>query len=571
MNKKTLSFILSALLLLNIAFPFMAFAKSPVTVFDGEETHIFYTDSKDITQTLKNAFSYCASYEGKSFTVSVPKGEYTVSSPITLCDNTALDLSDGVVLVNGKNNSNIFISKKNVTKYNGLKNFSLIGGTLTYSDNYAGSSCQVRIAHGKNISFTNTVFEKNYNSHNVEIAACSNVSFEGCTFKDGTGSLENNSGEALQIDILEETKHFKSMPEYDGTMNSSIKVNNCTFSNVLRGIGTNCAFAGLYHKKIKITNCKFYNVVSTAISCINYIDSTIKENTISNCGEGIRYYLMMSDNNLSKMNYIEGRGTPVSDCNSVISSNSINVVKTSGVSSAVGIHIFGNIITKSKKTPFKTGDYYVGNITVKKNKIKTENNGIRLFDVKNSRITNNTVIGNNKNSGITLNDNSKSNRLYNNSVKGFENGIYIANSNGDVLKSNILENNGFGIYFSSEIKAYTHKNFFNSNSKGNCFSAGETKSYKFSNLSEPEIKVTKFSKTATIRWKKIKHSKYYQIYRSTSNNGEYKKIATVKDARTYKDKKLKKGKTYYYKVRARRKLNNVYNYSEFSTIKSIKI
>ena len=567
MKKRAASIILSIALAICAAMPFIASAKSPLTVYDGEKTQTFRISSNDITQPLSKAFEYCEKhYNDNDFTVVVPEGEYTVTSPVTLCDNTTLDLSNNVVIMNGKNNTNIFIGKRNVTKYNGTADFNVIGGTLTYVEDYAGNSCQIRIAHGKHISFKDTVFENNYNSHNVEIAGCYDVSFEGCTFKNASGSLTGNSGEALQIDILEEDKHFSYMPEYDGTMNKNIKVNKCTFSNLLRGLGTNSAFAGLYQKNIKVTNCTFSNIISTAINCTNYIDVTIKNNVIADCGEGIKYSLMMTDSNLDKMNYIKGKGSPVSDCNTIISNNDISVNKNKYVSDSVGINIFGNNITKSKNVNFKTGNYYVGNIKVKHNTVNTDKFGIRMYDVRNSHITNNTVTGNKKNYGILMTANSKSNRLYNNSVKGFEKGIYSVSGNDNIIKSNKLEKNNCGIYFSQGIKAFTHYNSYILNNT-NGYVEGKDKSYTFSNLSKPELTS---GKTATIKWKKVKKAEKYQIYRSDKKDGSFEKIATLKSSkRSFKDKKAKKGKNYYYKIRANRKLNGVINYSSYSNVKEV--
>ena len=42
----------------------------------------------------------------------------------------------------------------------------------------------------------------------------------------------------------------------------------------------------------------------------------------------------------------------------------------------------------------------------------------------------------------------------------------------------------------------------------------------------------------------------YEVYRATSKSGKYTKVATVTDATSYTDKTAKKGKTYYYKVKA---------------------
>lgn len=54
---------------------------------------------------------------------------------------------------------------------------------------------------------------------------------------------------------------------------------------------------------------------------------------------------------------------------------------------------------------------------------------------------------------------------------------------------------------------------------------------------------------AVIKYSKVNRAKKYIIYRAAKKNGEFKKIATSKKT-SYTDKKVKKGKTYYYKVSA---------------------
>ncbi|MCI9426518.1 MAG: hypothetical protein HFI81_02000 [Eubacterium sp.] len=52
-----------------------------------------------------------------------------------------------------------------------------------------------------------------------------------------------------------------------------------------------------------------------------------------------------------------------------------------------------------------------------------------------------------------------------------------------------------------------------------------------------------------ICWKKVNNAINYEVYRSTSQNGNYKKIATLKSGtRKYTDQSVKSGKKYYYKV-----------------------
>lgn len=79
-------------------------------------------------------------------------------------------------------------------------------------------------------------------------------------------------------------------------------------------------------------------------------------------------------------------------------------------------------------------------------------------------------------------------------------------------------------------------------------------------------------RTVTIKWAGTNGAHGYKIYRSTTNKaGSFKVIKTVKLVKTYKDKNLKKGKTYYYKVRAYRNVDGKIVYGELSKSKAVKI
>jgi hypothetical protein len=56
---------------------------------------------------------------------------------------------------------------------------------------------------------------------------------------------------------------------------------------------------------------------------------------------------------------------------------------------------------------------------------------------------------------------------------------------------------------------------------------------------------------ARLTWKKVSGVSGYYIFRATKKNGSYKKVKAVKKAGTKKwtDRKLSKGKTYFYKIR----------------------
>ena len=88
---------------------------------------------------------------------------------------------------------------------------------------------------------------------------------------------------------------------------------------------------------------------------------------------------------------------------------------------------------------------------------------------------------------------------------------------------------------------------------------------------------------AKVTWKKVTLSytvdgkKYsravtgYKVYRAAKKNGKYKLIKTIKKAGTlkYTDKKLKKGKKYYYKVRTYTKIDGKTYLGKWSKVKKI--
>lgn len=83
---------------------------------------------------------------------------------------------------------------------------------------------------------------------------------------------------------------------------------------------------------------------------------------------------------------------------------------------------------------------------------------------------------------------------------------------------------------------------------------------KLSNSSRGKLKLT---------WKRPSGAEGYVIYRKTGKNGSYKKIKTVTSAKklSYTNSGLKKGTTYYYKIRAYRKGADKKNiYSKWSKV-----
>ena len=87
--------------------------------------------------------------------------------------------------------------------------------------------------------------------------------------------------------------------------------------------------------------------------------------------------------------------------------------------------------------------------------------------------------------------------------------------------------------------------------------------------SKASLKAKAGKRQVALTWTKTFRAKGYQIYRSTSRNGKYTKIKTVKSGKTvrYVNRKLKKGRVYYYKACA----YNSYGQGTMSEVRKVKV
>lgn len=83
----------------------------------------------------------------------------------------------------------------------------------------------------------------------------------------------------------------------------------------------------------------------------------------------------------------------------------------------------------------------------------------------------------------------------------------------------------------------------------------------------------KNSKQVTIKWNTVNGADGYRIYYSLDKDFETVKKVTVKDAKAVEKtiKKLKKGRKYYFRVRAFKKINGKTVWGEYSKAKSVKV
>lgn len=95
----------------------------------------------------------------------------------------------------------------------------------------------------------------------------------------------------------------------------------------------------------------------------------------------------------------------------------------------------------------------------------------------------------------------------------------------------------------------------------------------FVKIATPKVTGKATGKTSVkLSWRKVAGATGYQIYRASSKNGKYVKVAEISKGSTlsYTDKKLSPGKTYYYKVRAVAKGKATTTYGKYAAAVRVK-
>lgn len=92
-------------------------------------------------------------------------------------------------------------------------------------------------------------------------------------------------------------------------------------------------------------------------------------------------------------------------------------------------------------------------------------------------------------------------------------------------------------------------------------------------LAKPKVTTKAGKRKITVSWKKITGATGYKVYRATKKNGKYKLVKTIGKQSTVKfvNKKLKKNRKYYYKVRAYKTVSGKTGYGAYSKISYKKV
>lgn len=520
---------------------------SDIVIGDGELSETGENAASDNAKVIQAAFDEAKNKasDKNRYRIYFPKGEYHINTTLNIFSNTELYLDEKTTLVqDAPKGQNIVkagdFSQKHIL-YNGFRNIKIDGGKWDMQFN---GSCAMRFGHCTNLSINNVNITNILDAHHIEAAAVDTLSITDSTF---TSSLRkgSNSCEAIQLDILHDSKHFPGFEEFDDTPNKNVTISGCTFSNLHSGIGTRSAVVSKYFDNVVIENNKFENIQEKAISCFNYKNSKIINNTFTNVNSGICFEYLPNNffGAYSQRMYIandKSIGKINSKSSTVISGNVMNIKQMA--ESSYGIYAYGAKVDAStaKANGIVAGDYTINDLSIDNNTITVEENssksyGIYITGVNKSEISSNTLTDYSSAkdgiNGINICA-SKKNVIKNNNISGaFNNGISIFNKSFPGSKNLLITSNSISGVKSFGIRVA--ESSYATIKSDNNISAGESPLCLYSqnysqNVPTPSVKSKGYSlrNKPLIRFSSLNGSAGYKVSRS-AYNGTFKEIATV--------------------------------------------
>lgn len=519
---------------------------SDIVIGDGELSKTGENAASDNAKVIQAAFDEAKNKasDKNRYRIYFPKGEYHINTTLNIFSNTELYLDEKTTLVqDAPKGQNIVkagdFSQKHIL-YNGFRNIKIDGGKWDMQFN---GSCAMRFGHCTNLSIRNVNITNIMDAHHIE-AAVDTLSITDSTF---TSSLRkgSNSCEAIQLDILHDSKHFPGFEEFDDTPNKNVTISGCTFSNLHSGIGTRSAVVSKYFDNVVIENNKFENIQEKAISCFNYKNSKIINNTFTNVNSGICFEYLPNNffGAYSQRMYIandKSIGKINSKSSTVISGNVMNIKQMAD--SSYGIYAYGAKVDAltAKANGIVAGDYTISDLSIDNNTITVEENssksyGIYITGVNKSEISSNTLTDYSSAkdgiNGINICASQK-NVIKNNNISGtFNNGISIFNKSFPGSKNLLITSNSISGVKSFGIRVA--ESSFATIKSDNNISAGESPLCLYSqnysqNVPTPSVKSKGYSlrNKPLIRFSSLNGSAGYKVSRS-AYNGTFKEIATV--------------------------------------------
>lgn len=345
-----------------------------ITVLDGKSFSITpssaplngdFLNFSTYNSKTKNYYairSYLEYFEKHSgCTLSLKKGTYNVTNVLYIPSDSTVKLLDGVVINKTsstgtsklKASATLFAlcapskaNKKDAYKaYSGVHDVKILGyktATVNMKNTLKDKiSVSVVLCHNKNVTISGINFTNLKYGHFIEMDASKNVLIQNCKFSNQVHSLETSPSECINIDTPDSATNgfHQTWAKNDCYPDEDVKIINCSFNNVQRGLGTHQYSENKYHKNITIKDCSFKKCVYGGIYAMNWKNTFIENNTFNGIGKDTNGKSILSQSITSKSrvlffagcsNGLKVTGNSFSNCYQVgaVSSHTANGFKT---------------------------------------------------------------------------------------------------------------------------------------------------------------------------------------------------------------------------------------------------
>lgn len=392
--------------------------------------------------------------DDKPCKVIIPPGNYQMTGTICLYSNIHLYAS-GATITKTSTNKHILLRLGNTQEsaggYEGYRNITIEGGV--WDSNYesvlnkegAGGFVGFRIGHATNVTVKDVTFLNNLKSHFLELAGVKDALVTGCTFRGYWTPYEEGGQECIQLDACKDYIFPGYLP-YDGSVCENVTITNNVFEDVFAGVGSHSMMFDKPYRNVTVTSNRFTNLKKRAVWFLNYMDSRVENNVMTNVGAGVDVQSMHDKNvHINEGQQVSSEGNHQTG-NILVSGNTISLAKGRVISGsywrASGVQILGKKMSGSS-TGVPDGVYTMQNVQVKNNTITGPGNGVRLELADNCQVSGNS---------IRLSRPEKFTNL----------GIYLGAARENTISSNKVERSAnTGIYL------YNGKNSYNRTSRRN--------------------------------------------------------------------------------------------------------
>ncbi|MGW7248810.1 right-handed parallel beta-helix repeat-containing protein [Streptomyces decoyicus] len=347
-----------------------------------------------------------AAYAAGGGWVIVPSGTYRLATlPLRIRRNTRLTLMPGATFVRAVAGTMLLNGDADQTYggYTGHGNITVEGGVWDMRGTVVTpSNMCISIGHARGVTIRNVEVRDLPGYHGVELNSTKNAIVEGCRFLGYVDPGGRDFSEAVQIDLAKSSGAFGGFGPYDNTVCEDIDVRGCyvgasgTAGTTVwpRGVGSHSATVDTAHRRIRIVGNTFEGCLQYGVVAYAYDDSVIAENTMRNCGSGIRARTIISSDAADSTN-LAGVQTNASQVlrNLVIADNTIRgctgyddaiLLYGETTGRVLGVSITGNTIEGATANENGVRIYYAEQYTVEGNVIR---------DVTGTGISQEQVIG----------------------------------------------------------------------------------------------------------------------------------------------------------------------------------